>query len=58
MKNAMVVGIVIDGERANDASASGIKPIAITSSHEKPKIRLPDMSVRAGGRCGATEKRL
>jgi hypothetical protein len=50
-KNAIVVGIVIDGDRDSDASAKGISPIAITNSHEKPKIRLPDRSVREGGEC-------
>lgn len=50
MKNAIVAGIVIDGERDSDASARGISPIAITNSHEKPKIRLPERSVSIGGR--------
>lgn len=50
-KNAMVAGIVIEGERESEASAKGINPIAITRSHEKPKIRLPVRSLSAGGRC-------
>lgn len=50
-KNAMVAGIVIEGDRESEASAKGISPIAITRSHENPKIRLPDRSVSAGGRC-------
>ena len=33
-KNAMVAGIVMEGERDSEASAKGISPIAITSSHE------------------------
>jgi hypothetical protein len=58
VKNAIVVGIVIDGDRERDASAIGINPIAITRSHEKPKMRLPDRSLSAGGRCCVTMKRL
>ena len=50
-KNAMAGGIVIDGDRDSDASAIGVRPIAITNSQEKPKIRLPERSVSVGGRC-------
>ena len=49
-KNTIAIGIVTEGERSSDASRTGDRPIAITSSQENPITAVSAGAVEYPGR--------